>query len=140
MRHVPRPREQSGLSLLEILVVITIIAVLLSLAIPSYQRYVQRGQRADAIRGLLEITACQERIRASSGYYNTGQCLDNMNNDYYRFILEPVDQAASLVYKAKASPVDRASNDSCGSLSLDQSGTRGISGDPTRLAACWSGR
>jgi type IV pilus assembly protein PilE len=128
------------MSLLEILVVTTIIAVLLSLAIPSYQRYVKRGQRADAIRSLLEITACQERIRASSGYYDTGQCLENRHNGFYRFTLEPAGQAASLAFTAKASPVDRASNDSCGSLSLDQSGTRGITGDSSRLAACWSGR
>lgn len=128
------------MTLAEILVVVAIIAVLLSLAIPAYDRYVQRGHRADAIRGLLEIAACQERVRAGSGYYDTGRCLDNMNSDFYRFSLEPAGQVTSLVFTAKASPVSRTGDDSCGSLSLDQAGSRGISGNPTQLAACWSGR
>ena len=41
---------QSGMTLVEILVVILIIAILTALALPSYSGYLQRGHRSEAVR------------------------------------------------------------------------------------------
>jgi type IV pilus assembly protein PilE len=129
-----------GLTLVEIVVVVAIAAILLALAVPSYQGYLQRGHRADAIRGLMEVASCQERVRSERGFYDTGRCIGRSGTAFYRLRIEPVAQAQSLVYKVIASPIKQDRNDYCGELSLDQAGVRGISGDADQLVACWGGR
>lgn len=128
-----------GLTLIEVVVVMAIIAILLSLAIPSYRQYLQRGDRAEAIRTLLEMATCQERARSDNGYYDTTRCLVTSQSDFYRFRIEPADSTESLTYTLFASPLNRNRNDNCGELSLDQKGTRGVSGDQDRLKKCWGG-
>lgn len=129
-----------GWSLIEVLVALVLVAILLALAVPSYRHYLQRGHRAEAARALLEVAACQERVRAATGFYDLARCIENPGGARYRLSFEPGDTARSLVFTAVARPVDADPSDACGDLSIDQKGTRGISGDPSRLAACWGGR
>jgi type IV pilus assembly protein PilE len=128
-----------GFSLLEILVALVVVSVLLALAMASYQRYVTRAHRAEAVRALLGAAACQERLRAQSGYYDTSRCASGLDTGRYTFRIEPGDEAESLVFRVVAMPRRPPSADTCGNLSLDQAGTRSISG-PGSLADCWGGR
>lgn len=135
-----KPRQLDGMTLIEIIVVVAIMAVLVALAVPSYQHYAQRGHRADAVRLLLEMAACQERVRAETAYYNTTRCQDRADNAKYGFRVEPEGQNRSMRFKVIATPTMQMSGDDCGQLALDQSGSRSISGKPEALAACWGGR
>lgn len=137
---MPRRFTWEGMTLVEVLVVVLIVSILAALALPSYQRYLQRGHRAEAVRGLLQISGCQERIRAGSGYYDTGRCAAGLDTSRYRFRIEPRDRDDSLAFVAFATPVAAQANDVCGELSLDQAGTHGIGGAAERLADCWGGR
>jgi type IV pilus assembly protein PilE len=141
LRELPvsRTRRVQGVTLLEVVVVVAILGILLSLALPSYQRYLQRGHRAEAIRHLLEIVACQERVRSTRGHFDTSRCLHGAPNDRYRYTLEPADKTSTLNFTAIATPVID-DNDACGVLTLDQSGSRGIGGDTEMLGRCWGGR
>jgi len=134
------PGRSRGWTLIEVLVALVLVAILLALAVPSYRHYLQRGHRAEAARALLAVTACQERIRAATGFYDLARCIDNPAGAAYRLSLEPEGAERSLVYVAVARPVRADPADACGDLSIDQKGTRGISGDASRLAACWGGR
>lgn len=129
-----------GLTLVEVLVVVAITAILVSIAVPSYQRYLQRGHRAEAVRAMLEAAACQERVRAGSGYYDTTRCAANPGTGQYRLTIEPRDNNESLAFTILGSPVRPGHGDYCGTLTLNHAGTRGSSGDPARLADCWNGR
>ena len=133
------PGTASGMSLLELVIVVAIVGILLSIAIPSYQRYEQRSQRVEAIRMLLAAAACQEKVRAETGYYDTDSCLDGMDGKY-EFSITPPGNAESLLFTVAATPRRMSSWDRCGTLSLDQAGTRGIGGELQDLAACWGGR
>lgn len=135
-----RPREVCGFSLLELVIALAVVAILLAFAVPTYQRYVQRGERAEAVRLLLAAAACQERVRAQGGYYDTSRCLEGVAANAYEFRIEPPDDSASLAFTLVAEPKQVRRDDPCGSLSLDQAGTRGIGGAADRLAACWGGR
>lgn len=129
-----------GFTVLEILVVVAITAILLSMAIPSYQQYLLRGHRAKAVHAILAIASCQERIRAATGYYDTTRCIDVFANERYVFSISPTGEPRTLFFTATATPEDRNTQDYCGSLGINQAGTRSIGGDPENLPACWGGR
>jgi type IV pilus assembly protein PilE len=132
--------RSAGMTLIEIILVVGLLALLLSLAMPTYQGYLLRGHRVEAIRLLLTAAACQERHRARKGAFDTTRCAGNSGNEFYRLIIEPEDQSSSTEFLLIADPLKRQQHDICGRLSLDQSGTRGISGPQDKLHKCWAGR
>ena len=134
------PKSDRGFSLLELMIALLILSILLGLAVPSFHRYMQRAQRAEAVRMLLAIAACQERIRAQSGYYDTTRCLDVFESAHYTVSVDPPDNTASNLFSLIAEPIRPGPDDACGALSLDQSGARGIEGDASAPAGCWAGR
>ena len=65
-------RSASGVTFVELLVVLAIIGVLASLAWPSYRQYVVRAHRSEAIEALLATAAEQERFLIHFGRYAEG--------------------------------------------------------------------
>ena len=63
-RHSPSVR---GFTLVELMIVIVIVAILLAVALPSYQNSVQKGRRADAKAALLDVANRQEGIHVGQG-------------------------------------------------------------------------
>jgi len=128
-----------GMTLIELLIVLAVMGILLSIAIPGYSSYMLRVHRSEAIRLLLQASICQQRIYAGSGSYDTSQCRPVSEHQRYRIsYISPDTQEQN--YMAMASPQGAQLDDPCGSLSLDQSGTRGISGSNISAVKCWSGR
>lgn len=125
--------------MLELTVVLAVMAVLLTIAVPSYRQYAQRADRAEAIRLMLAAAGCQERIRADRGYYDTSRCIDSADNDHYTLSFEPADNSASMEFVIVAEPAETRGN-LCGNLSLDHTGARGISAEGGSLSSCWGGR
>jgi type IV pilus assembly protein PilE len=64
-------RDNKGITLMELLVVIVIIGILAAVAIPSYNSYMLRARRADAKTVLEQVRAAQEMWRAERGSYAT---------------------------------------------------------------------
>lgn len=129
----------TGFSLLELVVVVAVISTLLTIAIPSYLQYVQRGHRADAIRIILTASDCQSRIKASTGFFDTSRCLEDPRSARYEFRIQPANNPNANSYTITALPLDSV-DDPCGALSLDQAGTRGISVLSGSVSRCWGGR
>ena len=67
-----KPSAIRGFTLIEVMVVVAIIGILASIALPSYREYVLRGNRAEGQAFLTAAAARQERYRAqNNGYANT---------------------------------------------------------------------
>lgn len=60
-----------GVTLLELLTVLAIIAILMAVAIPSYSRYVLRSSRTDAMAALSWLASMQEQYRLDHNGYAT---------------------------------------------------------------------
>lgn len=128
-----------GFTLLEVMIVCALAAILLMLAVPGYQGFLIRAHRSAAIELVLAAAACEERIYARRFSYDTTQCLEP-GEGHYELRFEPPASANSAGYVIVAEPLAAQSADPCGSLFLDQTGERGISGPRSRIRFCWEGR
>jgi type IV pilus assembly protein PilE len=63
--------RSKGFTLIELMVVVAIVALLLSIAIPAYNDSVRKGRRAEATSELGKLQMAQERWRADHATYGT---------------------------------------------------------------------
>ena len=63
------PIKHQGFTLIELMIVVAVVAILSSIAYPSYTEYVRRGHRAEARAGLLQAQQWLERAATATGTY-----------------------------------------------------------------------
>lgn len=125
-----------GFTLLELVTVLAVLAILLTMAVPTYQKYLLRVHRTEAVSALLQVASCQEIVFASQGQYDTTRCAPS-ELEHYSIRLEPAETAASSAFVAWADPAGAQTADPCGSLGLDQTGLRQVSGNEIDAGKCW---
>lgn len=143
-------RHTAGFTLIELMITVAIIAVLTSIAWPAYNRYVTKTHRVAAQGCLSEYANYMERYYTTylrydkdteGGTANALPALDCASNQqtgrYYVYQL-PAASLAVSTYTVNAVPTTiQASKDAkCGTLSLDNRGTRGATGS-AGVGGCW---
>jgi type IV pilus assembly protein PilE len=118
---------------MELMIVIAIIAILVSLAYPSYSKYIRKSKRGEAQQLLMNWAVNQEIWRSNNVQYATVAQLPAPTLDNYTFTL-PARSAVAYTLRAAAS-ADQAKDaardgTSCTPLTLDQSGAK-------LPAVCW---
>ncbi|MGA9572822.1 MAG: type IV pilin protein [Lysobacterales bacterium] len=128
-----------GMTLIELIIVVAVMGILLTAAVPTYRSYMLRVHRTEAIRMLLQASMCQERLIASRGSYDTSLCRPVSDQHHYEISYNSPDTQGRS-YVAMAIPSGPQLADPCGSLILDQSGNRQISASNESIVKCWNGR
>jgi type IV pilus assembly protein PilE len=62
-------RQTSGFTLIELMIVIIIVGILTTIALPAYQDYVRKSRRAEVIALMLDLQLTQEKFRANNISY-----------------------------------------------------------------------
>ena len=83
---------QSAFSLVELLIALVILAIVMSIAIPSYQSHLERSRRSEGKALLSEIAALQESFRTEQNRYTAdltelgypAAAWNQSTNGYYR--------------------------------------------------------
>ncbi len=131
--------KHAGFSLIELMIVVTIIGILVVIAYPSYTAHMERARRSDGQSALLDLANRMDQYFNENHHY-TGATLTqlgvngNSPEGYYSLAIENLSDNA---FNLKAFPVGAQSGDLCGTLSLNQLGQRNFSGTTVTLSDCW---
>ena len=79
-QRAERKSPLGGFSLIEILMAMAIVATLLTLAIPAYQKYTEATKVGLAKQEIVEISAAIDRFYASQGQFPDSLADVNLNN------------------------------------------------------------
>ena len=130
---ISRPlRSISGFTLIELMIALLIAAILLSIAVPNYRRYVLRSQRVDATTALTRIQAAQEKYFLQYNSYApalspeppNGLALPNISDGgFYTINLTP----GAMEYSATAAPrasTGQTADTKCTLFEIDHNGVK----------------
>lgn len=67
--------RMKGVTLIELMIVIVVVAILASIAVPSYRQYVLRTHRTEAKTALLNLAAAQEKFYLQNNTYAANAAL-----------------------------------------------------------------
>ncbi len=71
-------KQNRGFTLPELMIVVAIVGIVTSFAVPSYLKYVTKDHRNDAVWSLIEAANAQENIYAETNSYVTNDDLDRL--------------------------------------------------------------
>lgn len=138
-------KAQGGFTLIEIMMVVVIMGILVTVALPTYQDSVRKARRSDGMQDLLELSARQARFYAQNSTYttviNTAAGLNlgrTTSSEGHYNLTGAAGGTGSIVtsYVLTATPVGAQADDTgCLVLSMDSLGQRaatGVLGDD-----CW---
>ena len=141
--------RMKGVTLIELMIVIVVVAILASIAVPSYRQYVLRSHRVEAKTALLNLAAAQEKFYlvnndyAESGELTTappaGLGLSGTTENGWYTVAITASSATAFTATATATGTQTADND-CRVFSINSQGVRtasnSSSGDSTNT--CWN--
>ena len=130
-----------GFTLIELMVVVAIVAILASIALPNYREYVLRSNRTVAINALLDLGSHQARFyTANNTYANSmtalGYATDPMllpiPNATYSI---SVSETTATSFLLTAVRVGTQVSDTCGNYTYTDLGVKGVSSGTVNT--CW---
>ena len=136
-----QPARAAGFTLIELMVTLTIVSILATVALPAYTGYVARARRADARTQLMQVTQFMQRFYAANDSFEQDRAANAVIDQIPASLKQsPADgvklyelaiPAATLNaagYEIRMVPVTGGNmdNDSCGTFTLTSTGVRGV--------------
>jgi type IV pilus assembly protein PilE len=128
-----------GFSLIEVLVTCVIVGILAAIALPSYQKQIQKTRRSDAKSALVGAAGQMERYFTERSTYATatlgtgGVYAATTQNGYYTLSLANL---SATTYTLSAAPAGAQAGDHCGTMTYTEQGVKGATGS-LPVNECW---
>lgn len=132
---------QRGFTLIELMIVVAVVAILASIAIPSYNDAMRKSRRAQAKSDMVEYAQIAERHFTVQGSYAGFDARPDVRavspreggTAHYRFNYN----VTPTTFTITAVPQGGQTVDRCGTLTIDQTGRKTRSTASTPFNECW---
>jgi len=121
---------KQGFTLIEVMIVVVIVAILATIAVPSYQNQIQKTRRGDAKEVATRLAAAQERWFFSNNQYSLdlaplGAPMGQSMDGYYDVAVTAADQTRDFMIQVVPSAGSAQLRDSaCQCFTIDQTGAK----------------
>jgi type IV pilus assembly protein PilE len=132
-----RPAPRSGFSLIELMIAISVLSILASLALPSYREYIRRGQLSAAFEHLGMYRMRLEQAYQDSGNYGVSNCAVTAptNTAYFQYTCTLTNSGQG--YTATATGVGVMAGYAYTTDAAGNAATTAFPGGSGLPAACW---
>jgi type IV pilus assembly protein PilE len=136
--------KSRGITLIELMVVVIVVAILSSIAVPSYRQYVMRTHRAEGKTAVMQVAAAQEKFYLQNNRYALDDELEDAppgglgidattENGWYTLEIDVTDETNPQDWTITATAAGSQATDThCASMSVDSAGAKDATNDD-----CW---
>jgi type IV pilus assembly protein PilE len=137
-------RHHNGFTLIELMITVAVVAILAAVAYPSYLNSVRKSHRADAKTALTTAAQQMERYMTENGKYSgatagtsSGNTFSSTSENGYYTLGFAAGSPTATTFTIQATPTGSQAADSCGTFTIDEMGTRSVTGGTLSPADCW---
>jgi type IV pilus assembly protein PilE len=131
-----------GFSLIELMIVLTVIAILAMIAYPIYQNEIIKGKRAEGKAALMQAAQIEERYYTANNQYGTltnaninAYSGDNATNAAYTITLTLSPGTAPYTGFTLTAVPQNFTDNACGALTITNTGVKGSGAGS--VTTCW---
>ena len=126
---MPNTNQAKGFTLIELLITVAIVAILASIAFPSYTDFVTRSNRTEAQRELLRIANLQEQVYVDTRAYTDdmkklGLLKDPFITENKHYSIDAELDGGGFTLTATAVGVQKKNDVNCEKLSVSDTGKK----------------
>jgi len=132
-----------GFTLIELMIAVAILAIVMGIAIPSYNQWVLESGRADAKGVLMQSAQTLERCFTRYNAYDDENCAlaedDTVTSENNKYVMTVTTLAADAFTLTAAPQGGQANDTECEDFTLNHQGRKGVSAgtDPALIDECW---
>lgn len=131
----------AGFTLIELLIAVAVVALLAAIALPSYRDQMRKSRRAEAQSFVMAVAAKQTQFLIDTrGYSNSltdiGVPTPSGVAASYTIALVAAD-GPPPTFAITATPNAEQSQEACGTLRIDQTGSKTATKDGAAVVGCW---
>lgn len=147
-----KKRQSVGFTLIEVMIVVAVVAILASIALPSYNDYIRRGQIPEAFNSLSDYrTKMEQYYQDNRNYGSSTVCATNTTDTwknfaagkYFTFSCATNTQAGDTTQQSYTITATGSAGHATGhTYTINQNGDRATTKfkGSTVTAACWFSR